>query len=272
MSIMTPDNRIPENPPESQALPLETEPRPEPRPAPPPSGPVRYDPLNLAGRPFLNSRPVVRISLLLWMLGFLLLLGNVSLFWSYLSASEDKRAEIARGEQAIQRRQAEVRDLEARLNSIDLEDLNAEIRFLNGKIAERTFSWNLLLDHLARVLPNDVRLNRLQPVTADQARRASQGSRSARRGQPREGLVTLEILGDTRDDEALLRFVDNLFTHPFANPNLVREERLDEGSVVRFELTVEYIPDSQARDVVIEEVAAPAAPADPAAPAKGGRP
>src|SRR6185295_8868399 len=60
---------------------------PPPRPAPAAAPSVRrerMEPLNLARRPFLNSRPVVRIALLLWVLGFLLLLGNVSLFWGYL--------------------------------------------------------------------------------------------------------------------------------------------------------------------------------------------
>ncbi len=154
MSIM-------ENPPQSQTSPPEPA-APAARPSPaPPAGPVRYEGLNLSRRPFLNTRPVVRVSLLLWLLGLVLLLGNVSLFWSYLSESEDKRAEVARGEEAVQRRQAEARELENRLDGIDLEDLNAEIRFLNQKIADRTFSWNRLFDHLSRVMPNDVRLSRL---------------------------------------------------------------------------------------------------------------
>lgn len=263
MSIM-------ENPPQSPAAP-ETEPRPAARPAAAPSGPVRYDPLNLSRRPFLNSRPVVRISLLLWVFGLLLLLGNVSLFWSYLSESEDKRAEIAGGQEEIQRRQGEVQDLESRLDGIDLEDLNGEIRFLNQKIAERTFSWNRLFDHLAQVLPNDVRLVRLSPVTGDQARQAGRGGR-ARQAEVREGQVMLEILGEARSDEQLDRFVDNLFTHPFADPNLAREETLEEGNVVRFELTVQYIPGAESQNVIVEEVLDPgAAPAPSPAPAPEGR-
>ena len=80
---------------ETQQTPQEAGPPPAVRLAAAPSVPVRVDPLNLARRPFLNSRPVVRVSLILWMLGLLLLLVNVSLFWSYLSSSKDKRAEIA---------------------------------------------------------------------------------------------------------------------------------------------------------------------------------
>jgi Fimbrial assembly protein (PilN) len=251
---------IMENPPQSQISPEPAPAAPAARPSPaPPAGPVRYDPLNLSRRPFLNSRPVVRASLLLWLLGLVLLLGNVSLFWSYLSESEDKRAEVARGAEAVQRRQAEALELESRLDGIDLKDLNAEIRFLNQKIAERTFSWNRLLDHLSRVMPNDVRLSRLVPATGDQARRGGRSSGRAPQGRIREGQVTLQILGEARSDEALDRFVENLFAHPFADPNLARQERPEQDNVWRFELTVQYIPGAEAQNVIIEEEAPPAA-------------
>jgi hypothetical protein len=45
--------------------------------------------LNLSRKPYVNSRPVVRTALLLWIVGGLLLLGNVFLFWSYLSGSTE---------------------------------------------------------------------------------------------------------------------------------------------------------------------------------------
>jgi Tfp pilus assembly protein PilN len=271
MSIMSP-----ENPTQTHQQPApDPEPRPAARPAAAPSGPVRVDPLNLSRRPFLNSRPVVRVSLILWVLGLLLLLLNVSLFWNYLTSSEDKRAEIVQGEQEIKRGQAEVKELEARLDRIDLGKLNARILFLNGKIEERTFSWNLLLDRLAEVLPNDVRLNRLSPLTGDKAQQQTRGrgSRGTRRGQTRDGQVALSITGETRDDEALLRFVDNLFAHPaFADPNLIREERSEENNVVKFELTVQYVPGSLSQNVVIEEEAPTVVEEAPpsGAPAPGG--
>lgn len=252
------------------------DPRPAARPAAPPSGPIQIDPLNLARRPFLNSRPVVRVSLILLLLGLLLLLVNVTLFWSYLSSSEDKRAEIARGAEEIDRRQAEVRQLDSRLASIELTELNEEITFLNGKIRERTFSFNLLLDHLAKVLPNDVRLNRLDPELGEPARGA-RGRRGSRRATVPEGQVELVITGETRDIEALDRFVANLFAPPFANPDLVRYEQSEDGSnIVRFEVTVQYVPGNQSQNVVIEEVPvieeeeAPPGSASPS-PAPGGQ-
>lgn len=278
MSVMTPDNRTPDhrmtdNPPETQQ-PAPEPPPAAPRPAAAPAGPVYVDPLNLSRRPFLNSRPVVRVSLILWLLGLVLLLVNVSLFWGYLSSSEDMRADIDKGEQEVERRQDQVRQLEARLDAIDLTDLNAEILFLNGKIQDRTFSFNQLLDHLAKVMPNDVRLSRLIPVTAEQAGQGGQSSRGARRVRVQDGRVPLQIVGETRDIEALDQFVQNLFTPPFAEPNLARYEQTEIESVFRFEVSVQYVPRSLPPGVVIEEVPVieEEAPPAPGAQTPGGRP
>jgi Tfp pilus assembly protein PilN len=270
----------------------------EPSPAPPSPAAAaaapavrleRMEPLNLARRPFLNSRPVVRVSLLLWALGLLILLGNVSLFWSYLSSSADKRQQVARGQDEIARQQRGASQLQSRLDSIDLERQNEQIDFLNQKIEERTFSWSLLLDRLAEVLPNDVRLTRLSPQTERTGVETRRPRTAPGTSRPRrEGQVPLFITGETRNDEALLRFVDNLFAHPaFADPNLIREER-EENDLVRFELSVQYIPGgpppgAAAETPTIEEAPAPgnpepAAPAPPAAtrpspaPRGGGRP
>ncbi len=257
MSLATPDN-LPE-------IPL----TPSPSGAPP-AAPIanhRAESLNLAGRPFGNSRPVVRISLLLWLLGLALLLGNVSLFWSYLSNSADKRTQIDRGEEEVTKQQRTVDQLQGRLNGYDLVQLNDQIDFLNTQIDARTFSWSLLIDRIGEVLPNDVRLNRLVPLTAAKAGRQAQRDRGTRRGTAREGEVTLTISGESRSDEALFKFVDNLFAHPaFDAPNLLRDSRGDEGNsnLVKFDLTVIYQPGNPARGVVVEET--------PAKPASGGRP
>lgn len=257
------------------------EPQP-PRPAPAAAPAVRrgrMEPLNLARRPFLNSRPVVRVALLLWVLGFLLLLGNVSLFWGYLSSSADKRQQISRGEQEVARQQRAAAQLQSRLDNIDLVRQNEQVDFLNQKIEERTFSWSLLLDRLAEVLPNDVRLTRLTPRTEERAEgagTASGRSRPARGKLRREGQIPLSITGETRNDEALLRFVDNLFAHPaFVDPNPTREERL-ENNLVRFDLSVQYIPGGGPAGAAATAPKIEESPAteiqNPAPPPSGGRP
>src|SRR3954462_13703172 len=231
-------------------------PRPVAGPAPAPGGNPRASSLNLANRPFRNSRPVVRTALILWLLGLLLLLGNVFVFRKYLSDSADKRAHIARGEEELLRQQKNVSDLQNQLNGYDLVRLNDQIDFLNTQIDNRTFSWSLLIDRVADTLPNDVRVNRLTPEIDTKAARESR-ERSVQLGKLPEGAVKLQISGQTRREEALLQFIRNLFAHPsFRNPNLVGESQIESGPLVRFDVTVTYLPGGPPHSVVVEEAPA----------------
>jgi Tfp pilus assembly protein PilN len=232
---MIPPTAVDGGAPETAAVPLR-------QPVPLAPAPERIDPLNLARRPFLNSRPVVRTALLLWLLGFLLLLGNVSRFWSYRQSSADKREQIDRGRTEIDIRQRAAAQLQHKLDGFDLEAQNQRVDFLNQRIAERTFSWSQLLDRIAERLPHDVRLNRLAPLTGEKAERALRGSGAARRASQASDQVTLSITGETRNDEALLSFVDSLFKAPFADPNLIHEARAEDGKTVKFEISVQYRP------------------------------
>jgi Tfp pilus assembly protein PilN len=208
--------------------------------------------LNLARRPFVNARPVTRVALLLWVLGGLLLLGNVTLFWSYLSGSTEKREELARMREEVERERQAVDRLQARIAGIDLARQNEQVEFLNRKIAERTFSWSLLFDRLTQVLPNDVRLIQLHPTPIAAERPGEQPTR----GQPRSSdQVLLSIQGEAKSDEALLQFVDRLFAHPaFKDPDLARETRDEEDQDrLSFELRVTYLPGETPQEVIVEE-------------------
>jgi hypothetical protein len=207
--------------------------------APPPA---RVEPLNLARRPFLNSRPVVRTALLLWLLGLALLAVNLSQFWGYRERSADKRQQIARGEAEMERQRAALAKLQKALDGFDLEGQNQRVDFLNKQIAERTFSWSQLLDRIAERLPNDVRLNRLTPLTGDKAERQLQRAGASRRVGRAGDQVPLLITGEARNDEALSSFVDSLFRPPFTEANPTREEREEDGKTLKFEISVQYRP------------------------------
>jgi Tfp pilus assembly protein PilN len=266
---------------------------------------ARVEPLNLAGRPFLNSRPVVRVSLLLLAFGMVLLIGNVSRFLNYREASADKRAQIARGDAEIQKAQAAQSQLQKKLDSFNLEEQNRKVDFLNRQIENRTFSWSTLLDRIAERLPNGVRLNRLAPLTGEKAERELQRSRSSSRRGRTADQVTLAITGEDRDDEALMTFVDAFYKPPFSYPDLVREEpaenraengKPEDSKLKKFELTVQYHPSASGAKLPpagaggtgavprLEELpapaptpkttlrATPAPPSGPGVPRKGGRP
>ena len=241
----------------------------------PPARARRRGGLNLSQRPFVNTRPVTRVSILLWILGALLLLGNVSLFWSYLSGSAEKRSELAGLEQEIERQSRTVSQLQQRLDHLDLTEQNRRVRFLNRQIDARTFSWSLLFDRLAEVLPDNVRILRLAPRPMGR----QDTGRPADEDAPLDDRVLLAIAGQSKDNESIDAFVDNLFAHPsFGEPNLSRESREEEGGLVQFDVQVVYIPGGRGRQGVVIEEAAPApqiletppvAPA-PAAPAAQG--
>lgn len=210
--------------------------------------------LNLARRAFVNTRPVTRVALLLWIVGGLLLLGNVTLFYSYLSGSTEARAELAGKQDAIAQEQRKVSQLQTRLAGLDLEQQNEQVEYLNRKIAERAFSWSLLFDRLAEVMPNDVRLIQLQPASIGGDDRP--GARTAptvrgRRPMGTSDRVPLTLQVEAKSDVAVDQLVDNMFAHnAFDDPDYTRETRGDEesdGDVVRFDLTVTYIPGVEAR-------------------------
>jgi len=230
--------------------------RPASTVAAPARGPVRFEPLNLSRRPFLNTRPVVRTSLILWVLGLLLLLGNVSRLLSFRESSADKRAQIDRGAEELMRQDQVSRRLQAQLESFDLDQENRRVDFLNHKIQERTFSWSSLLDRIGERLPNDVRLNRLTPVTGEKTEKELQRSLAHRGGEAADQ-VPLLITGEARNSEALETFTERLYQPPFDYPNPARQEVQDNG-LIKFELSVQYHPGPPA-------VGAPAgAPAGPA--------
>jgi Tfp pilus assembly protein PilN len=226
-----------------------------------PPAPVleRAEPLNLAGRPFTNTRPVTRAALILWILGILLLLGNVSLFWNYLSGSAEKRAELARMEGQIEKENRTVAQLEGRLANSNLDQQNREVRFLNRKIAERTFSWSLLFDRLSEVLPEGVRLTRLAPTGLVDPKDAQASDTATAPVRPSDNRVTLSINGEAKSDEALLHFVDRLFAHPaFEEPDLTRESR-EEEDLVKFDIKALYLPSGPPQRAPVVEEASPSA-------------
>ena len=199
---------------------------------------------NLATRRFENLRPVRRISLLLGALALVLTAWNVVTWWRMGSGAAEKRAELERLIAETAESGSRVQTLERDLAAADLAAKNREARFLNARIAERTFSWNGLLDDLNEALPRGVRLRQLSPVT-ERRRSEDDGERTAASRKPPsagEGAVALRISGEAEDSESVLAFVDALFAHPrFGQPDLARESERATG-LVEFDLGVVYRP------------------------------
>lgn len=194
--------------------------------------------LNLARDPFLNRRPIRRVASLLWVLAVALTAVNGWSYWRHFVGQDRQESELAELEPKI----AEERQrLDTALDSLTRYDLSwqsEQVAFLNAKIAERTFSWSALFDHLSDVLPRDVRIERVTPHFAGTGRSRA---RKALRGPEDE--VGLEFTGAAEKDEALLVLLDAFFAHErFRRPNLKVESRSTDGSEVGFSMTVTYMP------------------------------
>lgn len=187
--------------------------------------------LNLAKRPFLNPRPVQRVTILLWVLGLAVAAFNGRLYFSHYAGSSEIRQRQQELEESIERERRAVDELEAELASYDLKLHNEQSAFLNAKIAERSFSWSDLFDRLGEAMPADVRLTSLSP---------SFGDRGRSRTRTRENEVLLGIRATAKSSEVVLEFVDSLFAHPsFRAPNLISES-LQDSQLIDFGLSVIY--------------------------------
>lgn len=190
---------------------------------------------NLARDPFVNQRPLVRASLLFAVAAIALTLFNVISYLRAGSGVATLATEITRLERETAASRARLATIDHDLANRDLVALNRKTEFVNARIEERTFSWNLLFTRLAEAQPRGVRLASLKP----------QFGKKAADGKSRAP-VELHIKGEAEDGEALLEFVDKLFAHPaFDSPNLTREGRAG-GGVTEFDLHVVYLPEPSA--------------------------
>ncbi len=232
--------------------------------------------VNLARRPFVNTRPVLRASILLWLLGAALLIVNAWLYLDFWQGSAEIRSQLTSVNAEIRQEQDRLSDLGDQLGKLQLIEQNVQVEFLNRLIAYRTFPWSSLFDQLVDVLPADVRLVTVQPEvrlgSEDLARararkrraailqrrlnqrNAQPGSSSDRRQdeEPKRGRkeqqmsstdeVDLRLNGVAKSDEALFQFVDALFESPdFDQPVLERENRDPNNGLLVFSLGVVYL-------------------------------
>lgn len=194
--------------------------------------------LNLASDPFLNRRPVRRIGALLWLLALALVLLNARSYWLHFVGQDRQQSELSDLEPKIAEERRQLDQALASLGQFDLSWQSEQVEFLNAKIAERTFSWSALFDHLSEVLPRNVRIERVTPHLTKRGR-----SRGRRELRTAEDEVQLEFTGAAEEDDALLVLIDAFFAHErFRRPNLKVEARSDDGRGVGFSMTVRYLP------------------------------
>jgi len=198
---------------------------------------------NLARDPFVNQRPLVRASAALALVAVVLTLWNAVSYLRAGSGAEAMATEIARLEQESLAARARLATLERDLARIDLAAYNRRAGFVNDRIRERTFSWNLLFTRLAEAMPRGVRLSSVSPRFGEKVPGGDEPGDEASAARRGGAVVELHLRGEAEDGEALLEFVDSLFEHSaFDRPDLNREGQ-SPGGMTSFDLNVRYLPE-----------------------------
>jgi Tfp pilus assembly protein PilN len=182
---------------------------------------------NLAGRPFLDSRPVVLASAGLALIALAATVVSVLEFVS-VRGEETQIAESVRQLQATRATlSTEVATLDRQLARTPWKKLKAETASMQQIVVQRRSLWGALFADLERVLPWDTRLSSIDPRTNE------------------NGEVTVALGGIAADRSAWLKMLGRLFTDShFSDPLPQSEEAPNEQNAIgfRFTLTVRYWP------------------------------
>lgn len=180
--------------------------------------------LNLAARPYRDYRPVYAAVVLMSLLTAFLMLNNVDTYYRYVHETKATRAKIAQREaQATQERDRQAIS-KRRLAQLDLVQLDDQTHFINAQLAERAFSWSVLLDELETVMGDNVRLISVAPTFGP------------------TGDVKLVLNFETKSGNGLIETMNRMHAHPkFQNPFPSNETVLSDGSGYSFDLIVQYL-------------------------------
>lgn len=177
--------------------------------------------VNLASRPYRDTRAFTVAVVALSAITLLLMINNIWTAVDYLSGTENVRAEIA----ALEAETAEIRKATTqnreRIESIDRQDVNRRIAYVNSQIAERAFSWSALLDDLERVLPDDVRITQLNPTIGPEG-------------------VQLTLALEAKEQEGIIEFLDRMLADPSFTRAFPLREQVEENGIRTFTVQSEY--------------------------------
>ncbi len=214
--------------------------------------------VNLARRPFLNAKPVVRTAAFLWILGAMLLAYNVWLYTRYLTGSASARAQLAEVAEELEHQEGRLDRAEERLKALDLFEQNEKVLYLNRLISQRTFPWSQLFEDLEDVLPRKVRLLNVSPNLEVEERRRRRRRRGGGNSQPVEApkeWVNFRFNAVAATEKDMYAFLDNLYDPEgsFGRPVLANEAVEAKNQELRFNLDVPYFPKRPELQITVAE-------------------
>jgi len=185
---------------------------------------------NLAGRPFLDTRPVVLAGAALALAAIALTAVSVSDFLSERGEETQLAAELRDLEKRRAALATEVMALDRELARAPWKKLKAETASMQQLVVQRGSLWSTLFADLERVLPWDTRLVSINPRTDE------------------SGAITIALTGVAADRTAWLKLLGRLFTDAhFSDPLPRTEEAPGEQNAVGFKFTldVRYWPEGR---------------------------
>lgn len=191
--------------------------------------------LNLASRPYRDYRPVYAVVVAMSLVTAFLMLNNVETYYRYKRDTSSTRTKIASIEAQTQQERQKEQSIQQRIKGLDLGRLSAQTTFVNAKLAERAFSWSMLLDQLESILADDVRLVSVAPRFAD-------------------GKIDLTLAFVSKSADGMIKTINRMHADPqFRNPFPSSQSKLDEGQGYSFSLTAEYLPPPMSGGVPLSE-------------------
>jgi len=180
--------------------------------------------LNLASRPYRDYRPVYAVVVLISLLTAFLMLNNIETWYRYKHDTRSTSGKIDEIEAKIRQERQLQEIAQTRLRNLDLATLDAQTRFVNAKLAERAFSWSMLLDELESVLPADVRLVTVSPSFGP------------------DGTISLALDYESKGPNGLTSTMNRMYADPqFSNP-FPGIETVNPAGGYKFNLRVQYRP------------------------------
>lgn len=180
--------------------------------------------LNLASRPYRDYRPVYAVVVVTSLLTAFLMLNNVDTYYRYIHETRTTRSKIAQIEAETEKERRLAADVERRTRTIDLELLDVQSRFVNAKLAERAFSWSVLLDKLESILADNVRLESVSPSF------------------DAEGAVSLSMQFESKSSDGMTETLDRMNADPAFHNAFPSSETMHASGVYTFGISTTYLP------------------------------
>lgn len=190
--------------------------------------------LNLARRPFIDTRPVNVAAGLLATLALALSFVSVRTVVRYLDDSRKTRDAIAALRTEIAGLDEARRATEGRVARFDLAEMETSAEDANQIAVRRAFSWSRFLDRLEKTLPADVRIAAIS---------LTGGERGGAKKESRPDLYTVDLSLVSRSADGLPKTIRTFYGSPwFDRPAPHTEDRGDKGAPDgrRFSLSTVY--------------------------------